>query len=163
MKRLVLFLILLCLTFPVQAQSYLTARVTGGTTYHIVLPGVLVTDTLKGLTALTLTYEAIPEATFFTIAIVPDSIGATKTPATDSLTCGYRGIPRLNQANTTVGSARYPMLWRTSTGDTATVLNWTPGALYFVSEVVLDKSPYHQFTFTGSAGDTIPVRIYFIQ
>ena len=155
---------LLCLALAVQAQPYLTARSYGGTVYQIVLPGVTVHDTLKGLTPLVLTFEAAYDGTNgYSFAVVPDSINATKTPSTDSLACSYRGIPHLREINTPAGSARYPLVWRTANGDTARILNWTPGAMHFVSELVLDKGPYHQFTLTGSAGDTIPIRAYFVQ
>lgn len=164
MKRLPLIFALLCAVLSAIAQPYTVTRKVGGVAYPVVLPGVTAFDTLKGLTPLVLTFEAAYDAADgYSFAVVPDSINATKTPSTDSLACAYRGIPHVREINTPVGSARHPLIWRTASGDTARNLNWTPGAMFSISELVLDKGPFHQFTLTGSAGDTIPIRVYFGQ
>ncbi|MFZ5434291.1 MAG: hypothetical protein ACOZB3_11035 [Calditrichota bacterium] len=161
---LVVIWLMVALAAIAAAQPYLTTYYINGKAYRIVTPGTFqISDTLRGLTPLVLTFKRTPGAEHFTMAVRADSVSAVLTPATDSLAAWNRCIPKLAEIDSEIGSALYPMVWRTANGDTATILNWDPGKLYFVADIVLDECPYWQFTFIGSAGDTIPVTIYFIQ
>lgn len=132
----------------------------GGATYYALRDGrTWCIDTLNGLTPDTVTVRKLGDSRGFNVFLYPDTISAAKTPATDSLAAYYRPIGIDSKTSVASGSALVPLLIRKGTGDSAYVVDWTPGAQYWVEDFTPEYAPVQQFIFYGSAGDTIPVTI----
>ncbi|MCK9569423.1 hypothetical protein M0R72_10835 [Candidatus Pacearchaeota archaeon] len=125
-----------------------------GTTYYVVRDGrAMVVDTCFGLGLDTVTVHRARGCEGISIGFVCDSLGG----ATDSIAVFYRPIFLDSWSAVAVGSSWIALPIRSAADTTAYLLDWTPGAEYWIEPFSPVYAPLLQFAFQGGLTDTFQV------
>ncbi len=126
---------------------------TAGNTYYILRQGrSAFTDTLFTDNFDTVTVKRDWNSEGISIAFIVDSAGFTA--ATDTFAAFFRPVFNDTWFGATAGSDWIPLLIRSATGDSTYVLDWEPGAQYWVEDFIPIYAPFLQFLFQTGSADT---------